>query len=104
VVDYSTVMSPGTADNLSNYQVDWYSTKKVKKKVQTVLHAVRVLTATTDASNTFVTLATSATQKTFAKGGQITISGVTSQAGALLSASDGVFTIQANAKGTTRGS
>jgi hypothetical protein len=103
VVDYSAVMNPGTADNANNYHVDWYSTKKVKKKVQTGLHTVNVLSATSDASNTVVTLATSAIQKTFAKGGQITISGVTSQAGVLLSASDAVSTIQANAKGITPG-
>ena len=42
VLTFSTAMNPGTIDNAGNYQVAWASTKKVKKKVQTVLHPMAV--------------------------------------------------------------
>ena len=48
MLTFSTAMNPGTIDNAGNYQVAWASTKKVKKKVQTVLHPVTVLSATAD--------------------------------------------------------
>ena len=64
--------------------------KKVKKKVQTILHPIGVRSATTNASRTTVTLATSATQKTFAKGGQITV---------IYEPGDTKFTILPKAKG-----
>ncbi|MGP0063459.1 MAG: beta strand repeat-containing protein [Isosphaeraceae bacterium] len=101
MIDYSIPMNSGTADNASNYQVDWVSTKKVKKKVQTILHPIGVLSATSNASNTAVTLATSATNAKFAKGGQLTIiaaapGGVDSAAGVYL-AGNNIFTITAKA-------
>jgi hypothetical protein len=108
VLQYSTAMNAGTIDDPSNYQVDWYSTRKVKKRVQRILHRVTVLKATADASSTFVMLATNATKKTFAKGGQVTIvatppGGVASASGLLLEASDTGFTIRAKATGIAPG-
>ena len=64
-------MNPGTIDNAGGYQVAWASTKKVKKKVQTVLHPVAVLSATADPTNTRVTLVTATLKTKFAKGGQV---------------------------------
>ena len=103
VFDYSTAMNAGTVRNANNYQVDWISTKKVKKKIQTVLHRVSILSATPNATNTIVTLVTSATQSRFAKGGQITViytppNGVSSAAGVPLPAGDSTFTILPKAK------
>ena len=91
VFQFSTAMNPGTAGNSNDYQVAWVSTKKVKKKVVTVLHPIGV-SATYSPSTTSVTLATSSTQKTFAKGGQITLM-VTPLAGR------SVFTILPKASG-----
>ena len=34
-IDFSTAMNPATAGNPSNYQVDWISTRNVKKKIST---------------------------------------------------------------------
>ena len=89
VFQFSTAMNPATADNVNNYQVDSISTKKIKRKIQTVLHPIGVLSATSDASNKFVTLATSATKAKFPKGGQVTIvnsppGGVSGAAGGFL--------------------
>ena len=100
--------NPAAAGNANEYQVDWVSAKRVKKKTVTVLHPVSILSTTPNGSNTSVTLATSATQKTFAKGGQITVitappNGVSSAGGALLSSSNTVFTILPRATGVTPG-
>ncbi len=73
VLTFSTAMNPGTIDNAGNYQVAWASTKKVKRKVQTVLHPMAVVSASSDPTNTVVTLVTSAPKTKFAKGGQLTI-------------------------------
>ncbi len=98
VFDYSIPMDPGTADDPANYQLDSVTTKKAKK----VLHGVGILSATPNGSNTTVRLATSATQKTFAKGGQITViytppNGISSAAGVPLAAGDSTFIISPKA-------
>jgi len=72
VFQFSTAMDPGTAGNPNDYQVASASIQRVKKKKVTVLRPVG-FTAKYDPTNTSVTLATSSTQKTFAKGGQITL-------------------------------
>ena len=102
VFQFSTAMNMGTAGDADNYQVDSTSTKKVKKHRVTVLHPVG-FSATYDPSSDSVTLATSSKQKTFAKGGLITVNasppgGVSSAAGAFLTGTT-VFTIFANASG-----
>ncbi len=98
VFDFSTAMNAGTADNPNNYQVDWFTTKKGKR----VLHPIGILSATPGASRTTITLATSATPKTFAKGGQITVisappNGVSSATGVPLAAGDATFTLSPRA-------
>src|SRR5262249_4908645 len=70
---FSTAMDPGTLDNAGNYRVAWSSTKRVKKRVQTALHTISVLSATAGPSNTLVTLVTSARKTKFARGGQVSI-------------------------------
>src|SRR5262249_4106251 len=69
VLDFSTAMDAATAGNPGNYQVASATLKKGKK----TLHPVGVLSAILGSSRTSVTLATYATQKVFAKGGQITV-------------------------------
>ena len=127
VFHYSTAMNPATADNPGNYQVNWTSTKKVKTKVVkvvnrgsqsrpalvrravtkttivTVLHPVSVVSATSDPTNTVVTVATMSLASRFAKGGQITVigsppGGVNSAADAYLGGNP-MFTISPKARG-----
>jgi hypothetical protein len=68
-------MDPTSVTNTSNYELDWVSTKRVKKKVQTLLHPLAIKSATYNASTNSVILLTGATKTTFAKGGQLTIIG-----------------------------
>jgi hypothetical protein len=102
VFQFNTAMNPATVADKSNYQLDSISTKKVKKKVETVLHPVAIQSATYSASTNSVTLVTKATKTTFPKGGQLTVigspsGGVESAAGAF-PAGNAVFTISANAR------
>ncbi len=88
VFQFSTAMDPGTPGDANNYQVDWTSTKKVKKKTVTRFHPVGFSTIYNTSSDS-VTLLTSATQQTFAKGGQVLVNasppgGVGSDAGLFL--------------------
>ena len=41
-IDYSAAMNPATAGNAANYQLDWISTKHVKRKTVQVLHPVPI--------------------------------------------------------------
>ncbi len=95
---FSEAMNPATA---GNYEVDWLSTKRVKRKTVQIFHPLAVHAQYNAATNS-VSLLLSNQQK-FAKGGRITViatppGGVSSVAG-----DDGVFTIPANARGITRG-
>ena len=97
VFQFSTAMNLGTAGNANNYQVDWVSTKRVKKKVVQQLHPVTVQSATYRSSDNSFTLTTAASKKRFAKGGQVTVisvapNGVSSASGVFLAAPT-VFTI-----------
>jgi hypothetical protein len=67
-------MDPGTIGNAGNYQVAWFSTRKIKRKLQTIPHPIAVLSATPGAGDTTVAVKTSAQKTKFAKGGQLTIS------------------------------
>ena len=98
---YSVAMNSSTAGASVDYHVDSKVTTRVKKKPATSYKPVSFTTSYNPATNT-VTLNVKST-KPFAKGGQITISGVTSQAGAPLDSSDTVFTINNKAKSITRG-
>ena len=72
----------------------WASTKKVKKKVQTVYHPVAVVSVTLDPSDTVITLVTSAPKQKFAKGGRVSVSLPSS-----VLAGPTVFTISPRARG-----
>ncbi len=94
---FSTTMNSSTAGLPANYHV--YSTfiKKAKKTTHTSLKPVGFTSSYNPATNT-VTLEVKSTQPFAKAGGEITISGVTDQAGTLLDASDTVFIIGKNGK------
>ena len=52
MLTFSTAMNAGTIGNAGNYQVAWASTRKVKRKLQTTLHPVTVLSATPNSADT----------------------------------------------------
>jgi hypothetical protein len=100
---FSTAMNPATVDNPANYQLAWTSTKKVKGKVQTILHPLRVVSATNVGSSSTILVTTNAPTTRFPRGGQVTVLGaspgnVTSAAGVLLGGNP-VFRISPKAKG-----
>ena len=107
-------MNPATAGNAANYQVDWVSTKRVKRKKVQVLHRVPIRVVY-DALDQSVSLLLSGKQA-FAQGGRITVistppGGVSSAAGVLLDGNDegqpgdnGTFTILPRARGVQRDS
>jgi hypothetical protein len=111
-LSFSTAMDPATAGNVSNYQVGWFSTKKVKKKRVTVLHSLAIKVQYSALSES-VSLQLLAPQ-TFKTGGQITVlaaapGGVSSALGTLLdgknegmAGDNGVFSILPKARGVTR--
>src|SRR5262249_45970283 len=96
---FSTAMNPGTIANAGAYQVAWVSTKKVKKRVQTVPHPVAVLSATADPSNTVVTVVTSAPKTKFKRGGEASFAspGATLRAAGASLGGSTVFVIGARA-------
>ena len=98
-------MDAATADLAGNYEVAWASTRKVKKRLVTVLHPLR-LSATYDAATNIVTLKTSGRVQQFVKGGEVIINGsgttgVRSDAGVLLNPNYTHFRILPNARGIT---
>ena len=99
-IHFNTPMS-SSAVALSNYQLETATTIKRGKKILTpVKFAVSI-----DPTGQVVTLTVKG-KNPFAKGGQLTIvasspTGVSSQAGVLLSPSYAFFTISANAKRIT---
>ncbi len=101
-LDYSTTMNPATAGLTANYQITSTTNKRVKKQTVTVFQPV-ASGAAYNASNESVTLFIQGEPK-FAKGGQIKViysppSGVSSEGGVPLDASDSEFTILRNATG-----
>jgi RHS repeat-associated protein len=110
-LQFSSAMNAATAGNAGNYQVAWSSTKRVKKKLTTLLHPVP-FSAQYDAATHSVSLILTGKQA-FAQGGQITViatppDGVSGDTGVLLDGGDsgvagdnGVFTIQKGGKGIT---
>jgi hypothetical protein len=82
-------MDPLSVTNTNNYQLDWVSKRRVKRKLETLLHPVAIKSATYDALIDAVVLSTGTTMSTFAKGGQLTVinsppGGVDSTAGVFL--------------------
>jgi streptogramin lyase len=98
-LDYSTAMNPMTAGLAANYQVDSATTKRVHKKTSTTFKQV-ALNAAYDPSHNSATLYIQG-KHTFAQGGRIKViysppSGVSSEGGVPLDASDTEFTILLN--------
>ena len=98
-------MNAGTIGNAGNYQVAWASTRRVRRKLQTIQHPVAVVSATPDSTDTAVTLVTSAVASKFAKGGQLTIvspGSVAEHAGGLAESPPTDFVISPKAGGISR--
>ena len=113
-LSFSTAMNAATAGNPNNYQLDWISTKKQKKKPpKQILHQM-LITVDYNAATDSVTL-TFKGKQAFTDGGQITViaarpGGVSSAAGVLLDGNNegvagdnGVFMILPKGKAVTRG-
>jgi hypothetical protein len=96
--EFSSPLNPASATNSANYQVDILTKKRVKKKVERILHPIT--TFNVSYSNDTVTIVL-ARRETFKTGGQITI--LNSLAGASGGAVAGttVFTISKGGKGIT---
>jgi hypothetical protein len=95
---FSTALDPATATNPANYLVDTVTTKKVKKKVQPILHLITNLTVSYSANTVTIAFAGKVNFKT---GGQITVlNGVTSASGGPLGGTT-VFTISRGGGGIT---
>ena len=113
-IDYSAAMDPTTAGNAANYQVDWISTKHVKRKKVQVLHPVPIRVVYDAVDRSFSLLLSG--KQAFAQGGRITVistppGGVSSAAGVLLDGNDegrsgdnGTFTILPRARSVQRDS
>ena len=95
-VQFSEPMNPTTTGLGSSYRVYSKTVKKVKKSTRTILKPVAFSVSYNQATEEAMIDLSST--KPFAKGGEIVISGATSQAGAILSSSDSTLTISPNAK------
>jgi RHS repeat-associated protein len=85
---FSAPLNAASATNAANYHVDSITTKKVKKKVKTILHPITKFTVSYSAATDSVDLTLIGTQ-TFPTGGQLTVDsspsgGVTGASGAPL--------------------
>jgi hypothetical protein len=104
-LQYSTTMNGATIANPGNYQIGWFSVRKVKKQPpQNIFHPVRIVTIR-DVNPTIsaATIVTNAKRATFPKGGQLTILGsapgqIADSAGTLIGRNL-VFRISNNARG-----
>jgi hypothetical protein len=85
--NFSAAMNPATAGNPADYQVDWTSTKRAKRRLVKILHPVP-FSVQYDAASHSVSLLLGGKQA-FARGGQITViaappDGVSGVSGVLL--------------------
>ena len=96
-IDFAVPLDAAAADNAANYQVDTVSTKKVKKKVETIFHPITKFTVSYLADSDAVEIKFGSNEK-FPTGGQITIlGGMTTTQGGTLSGST-IFTISKGGK------
>ena len=97
-LDFGGPLDVSAAGDAANYQVDTVTTKKVKKKVEHILHPITKFTVSYSAAHNAVTIALGSPEA-FPKGGQVTVLGsVTGSAG-----SGTVFTISKGGKSITPG-
>ena len=96
-IDFAVPLDAAAADNAANYQVDTVSTKKVKKKVETIFHPITKFTVSYLADSDAVEIKFGSNEK-FPTGGQITIlGGMTTTQGGTLSGT-AIFTISKGGK------
>ncbi len=96
-LDFGVPLNTASASNAANYQLDTVTTKRVKKKVETILHPIKKFTVSYVAASDAVEIKLGATE-TFPTGGQITVlGGVTTASGGTLSG-PAVFTISKGGK------
>ena len=96
-VDFGVPLNAADAANRANYQLDTVTTKKVKKKTETILHPITKFTVSYLAASDAVEIKLGATE-TFPTGGQLTVlGGETTAAGGTLSG-PAVFTISKGGK------
>jgi hypothetical protein len=101
---FSEPLNPATTTNRSDYQLASVTTRKVKKKVVTILHPITKFTVSDDAAKDAVNLTLIGTQA-FPSGGKLTVlgtppNGVNGASGAPLGGAT-VFAISKNGKTIT---
>ncbi len=101
---FSEPLNRASATSKGTYQIDTYTTKRVRKQTRRVLHRVANFSVSYSAANDAVTVTFGARQ-TFRDGGQLTVvggtaRGVTTASGIRLSESE-VFTISRGGKAIT---
>jgi hypothetical protein len=95
-LDYNLALSSAAASNSNNYQLDFVTTEKVRKKTVRVLQVIKNFTVTYSAASHSVTV--NVTGQSFPLGGELKVlSGVTKGSGSVL-AGNTVFTITAGGK------
>ena len=96
-LDFGVPLNAAAASDAANYQLDTITTKKVKKKKETILHPITNFTVSYLAASDVVKIALGANE-TFPTGGQITVlGGLTTPSGGTLSG-PAVFTISAGGR------
>ena len=100
-LDLGIPLNAAAAANAANYQVDTITTKKVKKKKETILHPITKFTVSYLAASDAVEITLGA-NASFPTGGQITVSaGLTTASGGTLSGA-AVFTVAKGGKTSGR--
>ena len=93
-LDFGTPLDATAANDPANYQVETRSTRKVKKKLEHILHPISGFTVSYDAVDDAVTITLARPEK-FPTGGQVTVlGGLTSASGGPLSGTDRLRDLQ----------
>jgi len=96
-LDFSVPLNAAAASAAANYQLDTVTTKRVKKKIETILHPINKFTVSYVAASDAIELKLGATE-TFPTGGQLTVlGGLTTAEGGTLTG-PAVFTISKGGK------
>ena len=96
-LDFGVPLNTASASNAANYQLDTVTTKRVHKKVETILHPIKNFTVSYVPATDAVEIKLRATE-TFPTGGQLTVlGGETTAAGGTLTG-PAVFTISKGGK------
>ena len=96
-LDFGVPLNTASASNTASYQVATVSTKRVKKKIETILHPIKKFTVSYVAANNAIEIKLGAMQ-TFPTGGELTVlGGLTTASGGTLTG-PAVFTISKGGK------